>query len=42
MPASRTFNVVFVDSTHGAGTDVSTTIDQVVKYDGTATSATAK
>jgi alpha-D-xyloside xylohydrolase len=42
MPASRTFNVVFVDSTHGTGTDVSTTIDQVVKYDGTATSATAK
>jgi alpha-D-xyloside xylohydrolase len=42
MPASRTFNVVFVDSTHGTGADVSTTIDQVVKYDGTATSATAK
>ncbi len=42
MPASRTFNVVWVGANHGAGTDVVATPDQVVTYTGTATSATAK
>jgi alpha-D-xyloside xylohydrolase len=42
MPASRTFNVVWVDATHGTGAGVTATIDQVVKYDGSATAVTAK
>src|SRR6478735_423410 len=42
MVASRTFNVVFVADNHGAGTEVSATPDQVVKYDGTQAVVTAK
>jgi alpha-D-xyloside xylohydrolase len=42
MPASRTFNVVWVGAGHGVGADVTATADQVVKYDGTATSVSAK
>jgi alpha-D-xyloside xylohydrolase len=41
MPASRTFNVVWVGASHGTGADVTATADQVVKYDGTATSVSA-
>ena len=36
MLASRTFNVVWVDASHGNGLDVTATADQVVKYDGSA------
>jgi len=42
MPATRTFNIVWVGANHGAGVAVTATADQVVKYDGTATSASAK
>ena len=42
MPATRTFNVVWVGASHGVGADVTATADQVVKYDGTATSVSAK
>ena len=42
MPMTRTFNVVFVGQAHGAGTEVSTTVDQVVMYDGKQAVATAK
>ena len=35
MPASRTFNIVWVGANHGGGPDVTATPDQVVKYDGT-------
>jgi alpha-D-xyloside xylohydrolase len=42
MLASRTFNVVFVGENHGNGLDVTATPDQVVKYDGTAATVTAK
>jgi alpha-D-xyloside xylohydrolase len=41
MPASRTFNVVWVGASHGAGIDVTATADQTVKYDGTEVSVTA-
>jgi alpha-D-xyloside xylohydrolase len=42
MPASRTFNVVWVGADHGAGLDVTATPDQVVKYDGTAVTVSPK
>jgi len=42
MLMTRTFNVVFVAGTHGAGTEVTATPDQVIKYDGTQAVATAK
>jgi alpha-D-xyloside xylohydrolase len=42
MPATRTFNVVFVGPNHGAGVDVTTTPDQVVRYDGSPTAVTAR
>jgi alpha-D-xyloside xylohydrolase len=42
MPATRTFNVVFVGANHGSGVDVSAAPDQVVKYDGSEASVTAK
>jgi len=42
MPATRTFNVVFVGANHGAGPGVTGTPDQVIKYDGSAATATAK
>lgn len=38
MLANRTFNVVFVGTSHGEGIAVTPTADQVVKYDGSATS----
>jgi alpha-D-xyloside xylohydrolase len=41
MPATRTFNVVFVGANHGAGLGVTGTPDQVVKYDGAAAVVTA-
>ena len=41
MPASRTFNVVWVGANHGSGIDVTATADQVVKYDGSAVVVTA-
>jgi alpha-D-xyloside xylohydrolase len=41
MLASRTFNVVFVAPGHGAGADVSTTIDKTVTYTGTEMDVTA-
>ncbi len=34
MPASRTFNIVFVGDTHGVGVDVTSPADQSVQYDG--------
>lgn len=34
MATSRTFNLVWVGSNHGAGVGVTATADQVVKYDG--------
>ena len=42
MLAARTFNIVWVGANHGAGVGVSTTIDQVVKYDGTQVVVSAK
>ena len=41
MPATRTFNVVFVGANHGNGTGVTGTPDQVVRYDGTQAVVTA-
>jgi len=41
MPATRTFNVVFVGANHGNGLAVTATPDQVVKYDGTQAVVTA-
>ena len=41
MPATRTFNVVFVGANHGNGLAVTGTPDQVVRYDGTQAVATA-
>ena len=41
MPASRTFNVVFVGANHGSGVDVTATPDQAVRYDGTQATVTA-
>ena len=34
MPASRTFNVVWVGADHGAGVDVTANADEEVPYDG--------
>jgi alpha-D-xyloside xylohydrolase len=42
MPASRTFNIVWVAANHGNGVDVTATADQVVKYDGSAVVVSAK
>jgi alpha-D-xyloside xylohydrolase len=42
MPASRTFNVVWVGADHGVGVDVTTTADQSIKYDGSEVTVTAK
>jgi alpha-D-xyloside xylohydrolase len=42
MPASRTFNVVWVGANHGNGLEVTATPDQVVKYDGSEVSVSAK
>jgi alpha-D-xyloside xylohydrolase len=42
MPASRTFNVVWVTADHGTGVDVTVTADQSVKYDGAEVTVTAK
>jgi alpha-D-xyloside xylohydrolase len=42
MPATRTFNVVWVGASHGVGAEVTATADQVVKYDGSAAVASAK
>jgi len=41
MPATRTFNVVFVGANHGNGLAVTGTPDQVVRYDGTQAVVTA-
>jgi hypothetical protein len=41
MPATRTFNVVFVGANHGAGLGITATPDHVVTYDGSATTVTA-
>ena len=41
MPATRTFNVVFVGANHGSGLGVTGTPDQVVRYDGTQAVVTA-
>jgi alpha-D-xyloside xylohydrolase len=35
MPASRTFNIVWVGANHGAGLEVTATADKSVEYDGT-------
>jgi alpha-D-xyloside xylohydrolase len=42
MPASRTFNVVWVAPDHGVGVDVTASADQTIKYDGTAMTVSAK
>lgn len=41
MPATRTFNVVFVGPNHGGGLGVTGTPDQIVHYDGTQMIVTA-
>jgi alpha-D-xyloside xylohydrolase len=41
MPATRTFNVVFVGANHGGGIGVTGTPDQVIHYDGTQGSVSA-
>jgi alpha-D-xyloside xylohydrolase len=41
MPTARTFNIVFVGASHGAGIGVTGAPDQVVHYDGTQTMVTA-
>jgi hypothetical protein len=41
MPATRTFNVVFVAANKGIGIDVTATPDQAVRYDGTQVIVTA-
>jgi alpha-D-xyloside xylohydrolase len=41
MLATRTFNVVWVGANHGTGIGVTATADQVVNYDGTATTVKA-
>jgi alpha-D-xyloside xylohydrolase len=42
MPATRTFNIVWVAANHGNGVDVTATADQVVQYDGSAAVVSAK
>jgi alpha-D-xyloside xylohydrolase len=42
MSASRTFNIVWVAASHGAGIDVTATADQVVKYDGLSVAVSVK
>ena len=42
LPMTRTFNVVFVGAGHGAGVAITTTVDQVVKYDGSAITVAGK
>jgi alpha-D-xyloside xylohydrolase len=42
MLASRTFNIVWVAANHGSGIGVTATADQIVKYDGSSVTATAK
>ena len=42
MLASRTFNIVWVGSSHGAGLSVTSTADQVVTYNGAQVVVTAK
>lgn len=37
MPATRTFNIVWVGANHGAGLGVTATPDKVVNYNGSAT-----
>jgi alpha-D-xyloside xylohydrolase len=41
MPASRTFNIVWVGANHGAGVGVTATADQMVAYTGAATVVSA-
>ncbi len=41
MPASKTFNIVWVSANHGSGVDVTATADQVVKYDGSSVAVSA-
>jgi alpha-D-xyloside xylohydrolase len=42
MPPSRTFSIVFVDAKHGIGADVTSTVDETVKYDGSEVKLVAK
>jgi alpha-D-xyloside xylohydrolase len=42
MPEKRTFNVVFVGESHGAGVEVTATADQSVPYDGAQVVVNAK
>jgi hypothetical protein len=42
MPATRTFNIVWVAANHGSGVDVTATADQVVQYDGSSAVVAAK
>jgi alpha-D-xyloside xylohydrolase len=42
MLKTRTFNVVWVDGTHGSGIDVTATPDKAVSYDGTDVVVSAK
>ncbi len=42
MPATRTFNIVWVGADHGTGLDVTATPDQVVEYDGSAVTVSPK
>jgi alpha-D-xyloside xylohydrolase len=42
MPASRTFNVVWVGADHGSGVEVTADPDQVVNYDGSQVTVSAK
>jgi alpha-D-xyloside xylohydrolase len=42
MLSSRTFNIVWVGSNHGAGVAVTSAADQVVKYSGAQVVVSAK
>ncbi len=42
MPATRTFNVVWVGEDHGAGVGVTTAVDEVVAYDGSSVTVSAE
>jgi hypothetical protein len=42
MPATRQFDIVFVDATHGAGLAETSAVDRSVTYTGTAVTVTAR
>jgi hypothetical protein len=42
MPATRTFNVVWVGANHGSGVEVVAAPDKVVQYNGSAVVVSAR